>query len=96
MIQKLGLKQLIKNQKQGFSMNTVKLWHKCGKRICLDYLTESKAAKDKWISQEWIKNNINRTNIDVRHVNKFFGLLAVEIWYRLFITNEMSSKDKLQ
>jgi len=28
-------------------------------------------------------------------VNKFLGLLALEIWYRLFITKEMSSNTTL-
>jgi hypothetical protein len=28
-------------------------------------------------------------------VNKFLGILAFEIWYRLFITKEMSSNTTL-
>ena len=36
------------------------------------------------------------TESDVRHVNKFLGLLALEIWYRLFITNDLDSNTKLE
>jgi len=32
---------------------------------------------------------------DVRYVNKFLGLLAFEIWYRIFVTKEMNSETKL-
>ena len=94
--EKLELNSFVKNEKQGFSMNTINLWKKHGKNICSYFLLDSRAARDGWISHEWIKKNISQDDIDVRHVNKFFGLLAVEIWYRLFVTNEMSSKEKLE
>ena len=94
--EKLELNSFVKNEKQGFSMNTISLWKKHGKNICSYFLLDSRAARDGWISHEWIKKNISQDDIDVRHVNKFFGLLAVEIWYRLFVTNEMSSKEKLE
>ena len=32
----------------------------------------------------------------VRYVNKFLGLLAFEIWYRIFITKEMNDDEKLK
>ncbi len=37
----------------------------------------------------WINDYIDTKELDVRYVNKFLGLLALEIWYRLFITKEM-------
>jgi len=42
---------------------------------------------DKW----FIKNG----DMDVRYVNKFMGLLAFEIWYRLFVTKDMNANTKL-
>jgi len=36
-----------------------------------------------------------RDEPDVRYVNKFLGLLAFEIWYRLFISKEMNSETTL-
>jgi asparagine synthase (glutamine-hydrolysing) len=92
---KLGLTPLLKKEKHGFSVNTEKIWENYGRDIASYFLLDSRAAKNKWISQEWIKKNIQRKDLDVRHVNKFLGLLAVEIWYRLFVTNEMSPKDKI-
>ena len=92
---KLGLGLLLKKEKQGFSVNTKNLWKNYGKDICSYFLLDSRASKDKWISQEWIKKNIQRKDLDVRHINKFLGLLAVEIWYRLFVTNEISSREKI-
>ena len=77
-------------------MNTINSWNRHGKNICSYFLLDSRAARDKWISHEWIKKNIKQNDIDVRHVNKFYGLLAVEIWYRLFVTNEMSPREKLE
>ena len=92
---KLELTPLLKKEKQGFSVNTEKMWKNYGKNIASYFLLDSRAAKNKWISQEWIKKNIQRKDLDVRHVNKFLGLLAVEIWYRLFVTYEMSPRDKI-
>ena len=41
--------------------------------------------------ENWISKYIDQNDLDVRYINKFFGLLAFEIWYRLFITKEMKS-----
>ena len=41
------------------------------------------------------KTYIDSTELDVKYVNKFFGLLAFEVWYRLFITKEMNSNTNL-
>ena len=37
----------------------------------------------------------DKDNLDIRYINKFLGLLAFEIWYRLFITKEIKSDEKL-
>ena len=44
----------------------------------------------------YISTNYKNTESDVRHINKFLGLLALEIWYRLFITNDLDSNTKLE
>jgi len=33
---------------------------------------------------------IDKPDLNVKYVNKFLGLLAAEIWYRIFITKEMN------
>lgn len=88
---------LITPNKQGFSVNTVNLWNSHGKKICKYYLDNARIVKDKWISGDWIEKSIKKLDdkADVRYVNKFLGLLAFEIWYRIFVTKEMSPETKL-
>lgn len=88
---------LITPNKQGFSVNTVNLWNSHGKKTCEYYLDDARIVKDKWISKDWIKKSLKKLDekVDVRYVNKFLGLLAFEIWYRIFITKEMNPDSKL-
>lgn len=88
---------LITQSKQGFSVNTVSLWKNHGKELCNNYLTDARIVKDGWIRQEWISKHLKNVedNLDVRYVNKFLGLLAFEVWYRMFVTKEMSPDTKL-
>jgi hypothetical protein len=83
--------------KQGFVVNTSSLWDSYGKEICKHYLFDSRIVKDGWISEEWIQKNFQKADSDknIRYINKFFSLLAYEVWYRLFITKEMSSSETL-
>jgi len=82
---------LIPKEKLGFNVNTINLWKSNAHATCKEFLDNAQIVKDGWISDDWIKKFINRTDLDVRYVNKFLGLLAFEIWYRLFVTKEMSS-----
>jgi len=91
LIKKYNLDSLILKEKQGFSINTINLWKSIGQELCKNYLSNARIVKDKWINGEWISKYIDRSDLDVRYVNKFLGLLAFEIWYRLFVTNEMKS-----
>ncbi len=34
-------------------------------------------------------------SLDVRYINKFLGILALEIWYRLFITKEIKDDGRI-
>lgn len=84
--------------KQGFSVNTVNLWKNYGKKLCHNYLSDARIVQDGWINEEWISRHLrkNGENLDVRYVNKFLGLLAFEVWYRIFVTKEMNPETKLQ
>ena len=75
--------------------NTINLWNSIGKDPCISYLENARIVEDGWVNKEWISSHINNHDLDVRYVNKFLGLLALEIWYRLFITKEMNSKTRL-
>lgn len=102
---KIILQQLLKhrfnfvvsNDKKGFSVDTLPLWVKYGKDICQQYLTEARIVKDGWVSKEWVDGSFNllKEHLNVRYVNKMLSLLAFEIWYRIFVTNEMNAKSKI-
>jgi asparagine synthase (glutamine-hydrolysing) len=86
---------LVSKEKLGFSVNTINLWNTIGRELCISYLDNARIIEDGWINKEWVSSHITKPNLDVRYVNKFLGLLSLEIWYRLFITKEMNSKTKL-
>lgn len=89
-----GLKHFISKNKQGFSVDTKNLWKSYGYDLCDYYLSDARIVKEGWINLDWIQKHFQK-NLDVRYVNKFLGLLALEIWYRLFITKEMKPTTSL-
>jgi len=95
LLRKLGVDSLVTEEKLGFNVNTINLWKSYGNSLCNHYLTNSNIVRDGWINQNWITKYINKNDLDVRYVNKFLGLLAFEIWYRIFVTNEMKSNQFL-
>jgi len=95
LLQQFDVNTLVTANKQGFSVNTVNLWKNHAQKLCKYYLTNSSIAKERWINHEWINKYLDNNNLDVRIINKFLGLLALEIWYRLFITKEMNENELL-
>ena len=87
--------KLISKEKLGFNVNTINLWNLHGHKLCKDFLSESRIAQEGWINPEWIKKYIDQKDLNFNYVNKFMGLLAFEIWYRLFITKEMNANTTL-
>jgi len=89
--------KLLTPSKRGFSVNTINLWKSYGSEICDYYLSEARTVEDGWLDGEWIRKTMKKTNRDpdFRYVNKFLGLLAFEIWYRLFVTKEMKPNTTL-
>ena len=87
---------MISKKKQGFSVDTKILWNSYGKKICKYYLDDARIVNAGLINPEWIKKYINQDELDARIINKFLGLLALEIWYRLFISKEIKASEKLQ
>ena len=96
LLEKYNLKYLTSLKKQGFSVNTANLWNSYGKKIFLHYFDKSRLIEDKIINSVWIEKHISKNNLDRRYINKFLGILALEIWYRLLITKEMNENEKLQ
>ena len=95
LLSKYNMDKFIPNEKLGFNVNTLNLWKSFGKSLCQEYLTDSQVVRDGWINKDWISKYVYKDDLDVRYVNKFLGLLAFEIWYRLFVTKDMSANSTL-
>ena len=65
-------------------------------QLCQNYLKDVRITVAGYINQSWLdKWLVKNDDIQVRYVNKFMGLLAFEIWYRLFVTKDMSANTTL-
>ena len=95
LLEKYNAVSFVPDQKLGFNVDTKNLLESYGKSICTEYLLDSSIVNDGWINKKWITSHINRSDLDVRYINKFLGLLAFEIWYRLFVTKEMNANTRL-
>lgn len=94
-LHKYSLDKLLIKKKQGFSVDTKNLWRTYGYDLCDIYLSNARIVQFNWINKDWIQKYLDKNKIDIRYVNKFLGLLALEIWCRIFITKEMNPKTKL-
>ena len=94
LLQKYDMEKFVLPKKQGFSVDTKNHWERYGKKLCKNYLLEGEIVKEKLINKKWITDYLEK-DLDVRYVNKFYGLLAFEIWYRLFVTKNLSDSEKL-
>ncbi len=90
-LQKYSLEKMLIKKKQGFSVDTINLWKSYGYDLCNYYLSDARTIQGKWINKDWIQKHFRKNDLDIRYVNKFLGILALEVWYRLFITKEMKS-----
>ena len=90
-----GHDSLVGKQKLGFNVNTINLWKSHGHSLCKDFLIDSRVVKDGWVNNDWITKHLDNPELNVKYVNKFLGILAFEIWYRLFVTKEMNSNTTL-
>ena len=95
LLTKYNADSFVGKQKLGFNVNTTELWNSYAKQICKKYIVNGEIVKNKIINQDWIDKYIDEDELEIRYVNKFLGLLAVEVWYRLFITREINSNTTL-
>ena len=94
-LKKYNLAHLVSKEKLGFNVNTVNLWKSNAHEICKNIFDNARIVKDDWINGAWINKHIDNPDLDVKYINKFLGLAAFEIWYRIFITKEMNENTKL-
>ena len=95
LLRKYNADSLISQDKLGFSVNTLNLWESTGRELCELFLEKGRLVENNFIEKNWISEYLKKPNLNVRYVNKFLGLLSLEIWYRLFITKEIKSDLKL-
>jgi len=96
LLKKYKADSLITEEKLGFNVNTINLWRSHGYDLCANYLKDAHTVRGGWISSGWIDEHLNKEEPDIRYVNKFLGLLAFEIWYRMFVTKSIDENIKLQ
>ncbi|MGN6709640.1 MAG: asparagine synthase-related protein, partial [Candidatus Nitrosocosmicus sp.] len=101
LLKQKGFDQL-KPLKKGFSMDLISLWNKSSRDIVYSYVNEgSDIVKGGIISKNWIdstKIKLNEPDIGFdssRYISKMFSILALEIWYRLFISKRIKKTQKL-
>jgi len=83
----------ISDAKIGFGMDLKKLWSSNAKEIVTSTLSDASIFRDKIISREFYERSIKKIEetYDVRYISKMLQLLSLEIWYKMFITFEVSS-----
>jgi asparagine synthase (glutamine-hydrolysing) len=89
------ISHLIEDKKMGFSMDLTKFWIKYGKEIVTSNLDRARIFEDNIINRDWYFKSMRRIDEDkcsVRDISKMLQLLSLEIWYRLFITCEITPK----
>ena len=87
----------ISDTKIGFGMDLKKLWTSSAKEIVMSTLSDASIFRDKIISRDFYDRSIKRIEEigDLRYISKMLQLLSLEIWYKMFITFELSTKSSL-
>ena len=87
----------VSDTKIGFGMDLKKLWTSSAKEIVISTLSNASVFRDKIISSDFYDRSIRRIEEtgDLRYISKMLQLLSLEIWYKMFITFELSPKSTL-
>lgn len=89
------ISHLIEDKKMGFSINLAKFWTKYGKEMVTSNLDKARIFEDKLINRDWYLKSLQRIDedkFDVRDITKMLQLLSLEIWYKLFVTSEITPR----
>ena len=85
--------------KHGFSPSLVFDWQKFGKEVFMLYAFEKKSNiyTKKIINRNWVIHALEliENDGDVRYLNRITSILALEIWYRIFIKKDLSHRKSL-
>ncbi|MGC1709891.1 MAG: asparagine synthase C-terminal domain-containing protein [Nitrosotalea sp.] len=98
MAKRLGVDHI--EEKRGFSPDLLLDWNSHGRKVCESYIMEKDSCifKKKLINYNWVLRAFERIEDDgdVRYLNRLISILALEIWYRIFISKDMNSQMKLK
>ena len=85
--------------KHGFSPSLIFDWKKFGKDIFMANAFEKKSNiyTKKIINRDWIIHALERieNDGDIRYLNRITSILALEIWYKIFIKKDLSPRNSL-
>ena len=88
------------DEKKGFSPSLLLDWEKNGRKIFETYLLNKKSYifKKGLINNDWLTKSYEHLEQDgdIRILNRLISILALEIWYRSIIKNEMNASTKLE
>ena len=86
-------------EKYGFSPSLIFDWQKSGKDIFMTYAFEKNANiyTQKIINRDWVIHALELIENDgnVRYLNRITSILALEIWYRIFIKKDLNPRKSL-
>jgi asparagine synthase (glutamine-hydrolysing) len=87
----------ISENKLGFSLDLKHLWTRSAKEIVTSNLDKGRIFEDKIIQKHFYQRSLKRIEdtLDIRYISKLLQLLSLEIWYKMFITTEIRSKEIL-
>jgi asparagine synthase (glutamine-hydrolysing) len=87
------------DRKRGFGMNLPSLWARVGRETVTSNLDKGRIFEDKIINREWYLKSLLRIDQNfedsTRYISKMLQLLSLEVWYRLFVTSEMSANHSI-
>jgi asparagine synthase (glutamine-hydrolysing) len=94
---RLGVKHI--DEKRGFSPNILFDWKKNGQQICKSILLEKNCTiyKKQLINYDWVIRSFEKIENDgnIRYMNRMISVLALELWFRIFVTKDINPNNKL-
>jgi asparagine synthase (glutamine-hydrolysing) len=83
--------------KIGFGMDLPSLWNRIGREIVVSTLDNGRIFEDNLIQRDFYHRSLKRISDthDIRYISKMLQLLSLELWYKMFVTFEISSKTLL-
>jgi asparagine synthase (glutamine-hydrolysing) len=93
-------------KKIGFGMNLTKFWFNSAKEIVTSTLERGRIFEDKIINKAWYAKSLDKIASEdyknkeeqeqgPRYISKMLQLLSLEIWYKLFVTHEISASHSI-